>query len=755
MPTKSRPRPSRLTALLERTFPTDHLSRIIHFGEDKPFDFLGPHLVPKQKALVIHAFLPLAAEAWVRKPGKNTRKKRMEKIHPAGVYRAVFEKTEEPFPYLIGFKDSAGYVSESEDPYAFGVEITDYDLYLISEGTHYKTYEKFGSKVTSFCGVSGVHFSVWAPNAKCVSIIGNFNQWRQGAHPMTRINEGGVWGLFIPGLREGELYKYAIRGEDDHVHMKSDPYAFQAELRPRTASVVATLDRYEWKDAEWLESRKEKNPLEAPISVYEVHLGSWKKDTKTQGGFLNYRELARELVDYVKEMGYTHIELLPVMEHPLDQSWGYQVINYYAPTSRFGTPEDFMFFVDYCHQHGIGVILDWVPSHFPKDGHGLNNFDGRQIYAYEDWKKGEHKEWGTLIFDYGRNEVKNFLISNALFWIEKYHVDGLRVDAVASMLYLDYARYQDQWQPNVYGGRENIEAIQFLKQFNEVVHAYHKGVLTIAEESTAWPGVSRPTYLGGLGFSMKWNMGWMHDVLEYASKEPIYRKYHQGTLTFCLLYAFHENFMLPLSHDEVVHGKKSLLEKMPGDDWQKFANLRLLFGLMFGYPGKKLLFMGDDFAQVSEWNSQASLDWHLLDYKPHREIQSLVKDLNAVYRNHRALWELDFDSRGFEWVDFSDAMSSIAGFLRWSENKQEFLLFTCNMTPVPRYNYRFGTPQPGFYEEIFNSDSRHYGGSGIGNFGGVHAENKPWHERPYSISVHLPPLGVNIFKLKKDSKLSR
>ncbi|HXV28340.1 MAG TPA: 1,4-alpha-glucan branching protein GlgB [bacterium] len=639
----------------------------------------------------------------------------------------------------------------TKKPDTLGLEITDFDLYLMSEGTHYNSYEKFGAIITAVKGVSGVHFVVWAPNAKAVSVVGNFNQWQDGAHPMIRINEGGVWGLFIPGLSEGELYKYSIRGNDGQVHMKSDPYAFQAELRPRTACIVTSLDRYQWHDRQWMKERAGKDPLKAPISVYEVHLGSWKRDSEKGGGFLNYRELAHQLVDYVKGMGYTHIELMPVMEHPLDESWGYQVINYFAPTSRFGTPEDFMYFVDYCHQHGVGVILDWVPSHFPKDGHGLNHFDGRQIYAYEDWKKGEHREWGTLVFDYGRNEVKNFLISNALFWLEKYHIDGLRVDAVASMIYLDYARYHDEWQPNVYGGRENIEAIQFLKEFNEVVHSRHQGALTIAEESTAWPGVSRPTYLSGLGFSMKWNMGWMHDTLEYFSKDPIYRQYQQGTLTFCLLYAFHENFMLPLSHDEVVHGKRSLIDKMPGDDWQKFANLRLLFGLMFGYPGKKLLFMGDDFAQWDEWVSQKSLDWHLTDYDRHRQIQRVVRELNAIYRGHKALWELDFDPCGFEWVDFSDADSSIVAFLRWSAGRSEFLLFTCNMTPVLRYNYRFGVPQAGFYQEIFNSDAADFGGSGNGNCGGVQAEPIAWHGRSYSVSVTLPPLAMNIFRIKRKS----
>jgi 1,4-alpha-glucan branching enzyme len=495
-----------------------------------------------------------------------------------------------------------------------------------------------------------------------------------------------------------------------------------------------------------MRSRTQKKSLDIPISIYEVHLGSWKRDEKTGWGFLSYRELARQLVDYVKAMGYTHIELMPVMEHPLDESWGYQVVNYYAPTSRFGRPEDFMYFIDICHQNGIGVILDWVPAHFPKDMHGLNDFDGRQIYAYENWKKGEHPEWGTLVFDFGRNEVRNFLISNALFWLDKYHVDGLRVDAVASMLYLDYSRKPGEWEPNRFGGHENLEAIDFLKKFNEVVHGRFPGILTIAEESTAFSGVSRPTSMGGLGFSLKWNMGWMHDTLEYVRKDPIYRSHHQGMLSFSLLYAFSENFALPFSHDEVVYGKRSLLDKMPGDVWQKFANLRLLLGYMYAHPGKKLLFMTDDFGQWSEWDAGRSLDWHLLTEEPHQKINRFVRDLNAFYRSHRALFEADFEPQGFEWVDFSDANASVISFLRLSRDREELLLFTCNMTPVPRPGYRIGVPRSGFYREVLNSNAAEYGGSGTGNFGGVHSENISWHGRPFSIRVDLPPLAVNAFR---------
>ncbi|MBI4358609.1 MAG: 1,4-alpha-glucan branching protein GlgB [Candidatus Omnitrophica bacterium] len=726
------------------------METVVHFQEGHPFEILGPHFFKETKRVVINAFLPRAEEAWVNVLGSQDGKTAMKRLHPQGFFQAVFKRTNGVFLYKIGFKDRAGYVSETEDPYSFRTEITDFDLYLMSEGTHFKSYEKFGSHLKRFNLIAGVHFAVWAPNAKAVSVVGNFNHWKVGAHPMTQIGISGVWGLFIPGLKEGEVYKYAIRSwVDDEVRVKADPYAFQAELRPRTASVVTKLDRHEWHDSEWLQKRAQWNYLVAPISVYEVHLGSWKRRGPGRLAFLNYRDLAHELVDYVKSMGYTHIELLPVMEHPLDQSWGYECLGYFAPTSRFGPPEDFMYFVDYCHQNGVGVILDWVPSHFPKDGHGLAYFDGKQIYAYESWKRGEHKEWDTFVFDYGRNEVRNFLISSALFWLEKYHVDGLRVDAVASMLYLDYSRKEGEWEPNIHGGRENLEAISFLKKFNEVVHAKHPGILTIAEESTAWGGVSKPTYLGGLGFSLKWNMGWMHDTLEYFSKEPVHRQYHQDMITFSMLYAFTENFILPLSHDEVVHGKRSLPYKIPGDDWQRFASLRLLLGFMFSHPGKKLLFMGIDFAQTHEWDSSISLDWHFFDYEPHRQMNQFVKDLNRIYRAHSALYEVDFDHHGFEWIDLSDTAASILSFVRWSRDYKELIFATCNMTPVPRTGYRFGVPKAGLYEELLNSDAREYGGSGIGNSGGVRSEPTPWQHRPFSISVNLPPLAINLYRLKE------
>lgn len=732
-------------------FDKERIEKIVGFFEERPFEILGPHFLKKEKRVLINTFLPRAEEAWIKTYGRNGARKRMRRIHPGGFFQAVFEKRNGIFLYKLGFKDETGYSCETEDPYALATEITDYDLYLISEGTHFKSYEKFGAHLKTFRHIPGVHFAVWAPNAKSVSVIGNFNHWHVGAHPMTRIGDSGVWGLFIPGLKEGEIYKYAIKSwVDDQVRIKADPYAFGAELRPRSASVVRSLDRYQWHDGEWLRKRREQDPLVAPISIYEVHLGSWRKGGSNSESFLNYRDLAHQLVDYVTSMGYTHIELLPIMEHPLDQSWGYQVIGYYAPTRRFGTPEEFMYFVDYCHQHNIGVILDWVPSHFPKDGHGLAYFDGKQIFAYENWKKGEHKDWDTFIFDYARNEVRNFLISSALFWLDKYHVDGLRVDAVASMLYLDYSRREGEWEPNEFGGRENLEAIRFLKKFDEVVHLNFPGVLTIAEESTAWGGVSRPTYLGGLGFSMKWNMGWMHDTLEYFSKNPVHRQYHQDMLTFSMLYAFTENFILPLSHDEVVHGKQSLLGKMPGDDWQRFANLRLFLGLMFAHPGKKLLFMGGDFAQSREWDSSMSLDWHFLNYAPHRQVNQFVKDLNTIYRKFPAFYEVDFDYHGFEWIDFSDAAASLISFIRWSRDYQELLLVTCNMTPVPRTNYRLGVPKAGFYQEILNSDAREYGGGGMGNRGGVSAQNISWQHRPFSVCVDFPPLAVNIYRWKEN-----
>ncbi len=634
-----------------------------------------------------------------------------------------------------------GSASEKSSPF-----ITDFDLYLLGEGTHLKSYEKLGAHLIVKDGVAGVCFAVWAPNAKAVSVVGDFNGWCAGKHALEKLPKSEFWAGFFPGIKEGSFYKYSIvTPEGGQIPLKADPYSFFCEIRPKTASVVTTLDRHVWQDNDWMEKRAKINSLDAPLSIYEVHLGSWKRELHSNH-FLNYRNLAHELVEYAKKQGYTHIELMPIMEHPLDESWGYQVLSYFAPTSRFGSAEDFMYFVDYCHQNDIGVILDWVPAHFPQDKHGLANFDGREIYAYGDWKKREHKDWGTFVFDYANPKVRNFLMANALFWFDKYHIDGLRVDAVASMIYRDYSKKPGEWDPNEYGGRENLEAIDFLKRFNETVHINFPGVLTMAEESTAWTGVSRPTYTGGLGFSLKWNMGWMHDTLEFFCQDPVHRRFHQNMLTFSLLYAFTENFVLPISHDEVVHGKRALLEKMPGDDWQKFANLRLFLGYMFGHPGKKLNFMTNDIAQRQEWNAVSSMDWHVLQWEPHQKIQHFVQDLNRLYRSNAALYEVDFEWQGFEWIDFLDHENSVLSFIRWSKDRKQSLIFTLNLTPVPRLNYRIGVPFGGFYEEILNSDAKEYGGSGIGNLGGVQAESFSWHGRPHSIEVNLPPLAINIFR---------
>jgi len=626
--------------------------------------------------------------------------------------------------------------------------LTDFDLHLIGEGTHYKNYEKLGAHVVEIDGVKGVHFSVWAPNAKRVSLIGNFNHWDGKKHPMKLLGDSGIWETFIPGLGEGELYKFEIKSKyGGYKEQKADPFAFYFEVRPKSAAIVYSIeDKHKWQDSEWMETRRKTNRLESPVSIYEVHPGSWMRVPEENNRFLTYRELADKLIPYVKELGYTHIELLPLMEHPLDVSWGYQVIGYFAPTSRFGRPEDFMYFIDECHQNGIGVIMDWVPAHFPKDAHGLGFFDGTCLYEHEDPKKGEHKEWGTLVFNYGRREVANYLISNALFWLDKYHIDGLRVDAVASMLYLDYSREPGEWIPNIYGGNENLEAVAFVKRFNEVVHQYHPGVLTIAEESTSWPAVSRPTYVGGLGFSMKWNMGWMHDTIEYFSKDPVYRKFHTNSLTFSMLYAFTENFILPFSHDEVVHGKRSMFDKMPGDMWQKFAGLRTLYGYMYGHPGKKLLFMGSEFGQWSEWNSEESLDWHLLEYEPHQRLHRFVRDLNELYKSEPAMHEVDSEWYGFEWIDFNDSESSVISFIRRAKNPDDFLVFVFNLTPVPRFGYRLGVPNSGFYKEVLNSDSEIYWGGNLGNAGGVHAGNVPCHKRQFSLDITLPSMSVLIFK---------
>jgi 1,4-alpha-glucan branching enzyme len=621
--------------------------------------------------------------------------------------------------------------------------LSDYDVYLIRQGSHTRLFEKFGAHLTQRDGVAGTHFAVWAPNAERVSVVGDFNGWMPREHPLAvRGDESGIWEGFVPGLGAGAVYKYHI--ESRHLGYrvdKADPFAFAAELPPRTASVVHVLD-YEWGDGEWMANRRARNALNAPTSIYEVHPGSWRRKPGEHNRSLSYRELAHELSAYVKDMGFTHVELLPVMEHPFYGSWGYQTTGYFAPTSRYGVPQDFMYFVDVMHRNGIGVILDWVPSHFPTDQHGLAYFDGTHLYEHADPKKGYHPEWSSSIFNYGRHEVRSFLLSSALFWLEKYHIDGLRVDAVASMLYLDYARKDGEWIPNEYGGKEDLEAIQFLRMLNEAVYRDHPDTQTIAEESTAWPMVSRPTYVGGLGFGKKWNMGWMHDTLFYFSREPVHRKYHHDQLTFSIWYAFHENFVLPLSHDEVVHGKGSIMGRMPGDDWQKFANLRALYGYMWAHPGKKLLFMGGEFGQWREWNHDESLDWHLLQYAPHAGAQLWLKDLNRVYRETPALYRRDFDNAGFEWVDVHDWESSIVSFLRRDPESGDVVLVVCNLTPVPRENYRVGVPRGGWWRELLNSDAREYGGSGMGNSGGVDASFLPAHGRDFSLRITLPPLAV-------------
>jgi 1,4-alpha-glucan branching enzyme len=625
--------------------------------------------------------------------------------------------------------------------------LTDHDIYLFKQGSHFKLYDKLGSHVLTVDEVEGTYFAVWAPNAESVSVIGDFNRWDTDPHPLKAREDGsGIWEGFIPGISNGDSYKYHIKSRyNDYRADKGDPYAFRWECPPKTASTVWNLD-YEWGDDEWMKNRQRSNALNAPFTIYEVHLGSWRRVLEEGNRFLTYREMATSLADYVKEMEFTHVEFMPVMEHPFYGSWGYQAIGYFAPTSRYGSPQDFMYLIDHLHQRGIGVILDWVPSHFPDDSHGLVYFDGTYLYEHADPKKGYHPEWNSYIFNHGRNEVRAFLASSGLFWLDKYHVDGLRVDAVASMLYLDYARKEGEWIPNVFGGNECLEAISFLKRFNEAVYGDHPDVQTIAEESTAWPMVSRPTYLGGLGFGMKWNMGWMHDTLDYFSKDPILRKYQHNQLTFSIWYAFYENFVLSLSHDEMVHGKGALVGKMPGDEWQRSANLRLLFGYMYGHPGKKLLFMGGEFAQWKEWNHDESLEWHVLQYPLHRGIQEWVKDLNHVYRTEPALHELDFGREGFEWVDCCDWEGSVIGFLRKSKSAKDMILVVCNFTPIPRFGYRIGVPKGGRWQELLNSDAVQYGGSGLGNSGGVNAAPIRNHGRDFSLSLTLPPLAILFLK---------
>ncbi len=725
----------------------EDIEAIVGGYHEDAFRVLGPHALRKKNApprWEVRAFLPQAEAADVVVEGEPPVP--MSKSHAQGFFEATLDG--KPRRYSIRALLWDGRTVNIEDPYRFGPQLSDTDLYLHSEGTLQEAYRSLGAHLAEADGVLGVRFAVWAPNAECVTVVGEFNDWDVRRHPMRRRN-GGVWEIFIPGLGVGTAYKYNVRSRfAGYQQLKADPYAFYSETPPKSASVVWDIDRYEWGDADWLEKRAKTDWLKSPISVYEVHLESWMRGP--HGAALTYRELAVKLVDYVARMGYTHVEMLPPMEHPFSGSWGYQVIGYFAPTSRFGAPDDFKFLVDRFHQAGIGVIADWVPAHFPKDAHGLAFFDGTALYEHADPRKGEHRDWGTMVFNYGRNEVRGFLISNALFWLKEYHIDGLRVDAVASMLYLDYSRRPGEWLPNQFGGNENLEAIDFLRRFNELAHQI-PGVFTAAEESTAFPGVSKPVYLSGLVFTMKWNMGWMHDMLDYFSQEPVHRKYHHQDITFSLLYAFHENFVLPISHDEVVHGKRAVMAKMPGDEWQRFANARAFLGYMWTHPGKKLLFMGSEIGQYEEWDYNSGVRWDLLQYDYHRKLQTMMRELNRFYQSQPALYQVDFHWSGFEWVDFHDVDNSIISFLRRAENPDDFLLYCCNFTPQPHTNYRFGVPASGFYEELFNTDAEMFGGSNMGNGGGVASSAVPSHGRDHSIAITLPPLAVVVFRRRPGS----
>jgi len=725
--------------------PADELNRFLNGTHSDPFRILGPHRVGDDLEVRVFRSDARKIDIALNREAKETIA--AEKIHRDGFFCATMPGATRDLDYHLRITTSDGSERLMRDPYQYGPIMGEIDLHLFAEGQHWQIYEKFGAHLRTIGDAAGVYFAVWAPNAQRVSVVGDFNGWDGRVNPMRKLLGSGVWELFLPGVGEGAHYKFEIRTQTGALLLKSDPFAFFNQHGIATSSLIYNLDRYKWSDAEWMETRRRRDWPKSPVSIYEVHLGSWRRKPEENNRQLSYLELSDTLLPYVLEMGYTHIELLPIAEHPFEGSWGYQVTNYYAPTSRFGTPDELRHFIDACHQAGIGVIMDWVPAHFPKDAHALAEFDGTHLYEHMDPRQGEQQDWGTLIFNFGRNEVRNFLIGNALFWLDQYHIDGLRVDAVASMLYLDYSRQPGQWIPNVYGGRENLDAIYFLKRFNEVCYERFPGIITIAEESTAWPGVSRPTYLGGLGFGFKWNMGWMHDFLEYMSLDPIYRRFHHGNITFSLLYAFQENFILVLSHDEVVYGKRSLLSKMPGDEWQKFANLRMFLAWMYGHPGKKLLFMGGEFGQRNEWNHDTSLDWQLLQLPRHDGLRRFVQHLNYIYKSEPALWQQDDSYAGFEWIDFHDADNSVVGFLRKSR-AGDVIAFVVNATPVVHHNYRLGVPEAGFYREIINTDAETYGGSNVGNYGGVTSENVPWMAREYSLLIQLPPLATVAFKLE-------
>ena len=711
--------------LLEMILTETELHSLLEARNGTPHSLLGLHALSDGKGLVARALVPGATKVRVV-PAKGG----------SDVYAYDLEVT---------YDD--GNVHCQRDPYSFLPTLSDSDLYLYGEGRELRIYDKLGAHVREIDGVSGVSFAVWAPNAKGVSVVGEFNGWDGRRHQMRILGASGIWEIFIPGIQKGQLYKFEVKNCYGNVTVKTDPYGTFFENPPKQAAIVWNTDSHEWGDAQWMKKRSETNWLRSPMSIYEIHMGSWKKKAESES--FSYRDLAKPLIEYLKETGFTHVEFLPVAEHAFYPSWGYQVTGFYAPSSRYGTPDDFQYLVDQLHQNDIGIIIDWVPAHFPRDEWALAKFDGTALYEHSDPRKGAHQDWGTLIFNYSRHEVRNFMLANAMFWLERYHIDGLRVDAVASMLYLDYSRKEGEWVPNQYGGRENIECVEFLKEFNHTVHTHFPGVVTIAEESTAWPQVSRPPEMGGLGFSMKWNMGWMHDTLGYFKREPVHRKYHQNELTFAMLYHYHENFILPLSHDEVVHGKKSLLGRMPGDDWQRFANLRALLCYQWAFPGKKLLFMGGEIGQSAEWNENGEVNWDLLDQGPyHKGLQRMMSDLNELYRTRSALWDADFDYQGFEWIDCTDHENSVMIFKRQNENNSNQMIFVVNLTPVPRENYRIGLPAAGRWEEVLNTDAEIYGGSNIGNPAGVTSEPEPWHNQGQSALFTLAPLGAALFEYK-------
>ena len=722
----------------------NELKSLAELKTRSPHQLLGMH--PQDGGLVARALRPDAARIGLEPVHEKDKPKiELTRIPKTNVFEGMTKEANRVYAYDLVITDEKGNSHRTRDPYSFLPTLSESDLYLFGKGDERRIYDKLGSQLRTIDGVAGASFALWAPNAQRISVVGDFNNWDGRYHQMRSLGSSGVWEIFIPGVTEGAHYKYEIRTAQGHIKLKTDPFGFFFETPPKNAAIVWKTDKFEWTDEAWMSGRPQRDPLRSPVSIYEVHLGSWRK--RSMGESLSYREIAEPLVKYVKEMGFTHVEFMPVAEHAFYPSWGYQVTGFYAPSSRYGPPEDFQFLVNALHEAGIGVLVDWVPAHFPRDDWALARFDGTALYEHEDPRKGAHQDWGTLIFNYGRHEVSNFLTANALFWCERFHIDGLRVDAVASMLYLDYSRKAGQWIPNQYGGRENLEAIEFLRKFNHLTHTQFPGVMTVAEESTAWPQVTRPPYLGGLGFSFKWNMGWMHDTLNYFRRDPIYRKYHQNDLTFAMLYHHHENFILPLSHDEVVHGKGSLLGRMPGDDWRRFANLRTLLGYQWLFPGKMLLFMGGEIGQSSEWNANAEVEWWLLEAGPyHKGLQQFVKDLNQLYLAEPALWESDFDLNGFRWIDASDHEGSILSFIRQTASGKNQLAVILNLTPVPRFKYRLGLPRGGKWLEILNSDAAVYGGGNSGNLGGVHAREQKSHGLPFSAEFTLPPLSIIAFR---------